>query len=497
MPAAREPREAAIYVRVSQDRTGAGLAVDRQEADCRALAVQQRLIIPNQDAVYVDNDTSASTGRPREQYLRLLADVDAGRWPVVLVWHTDRLHRSPVELEAWIDAAERHGTAVRSVQSGHLDLATPSGRMVARMLGAAARYEIEHKRERQIAASNQAVAAGRLGGGGHRPFGYQRVPVLGSDGRVSASLLVIESEAAVIRECAERILAGEPLRAVTRDLTARGIATSSGKEWSAQTVRRMLSAGVLCGWRDHWRATEDTPTRPVVGERVAQGGWEPILTYDQTTLLRQRLLDPARRLTPQVSRRCLLSGILRCHGCGNTMSGRPKEDGQMRYVCPRVPGAPGRCGRTYILTDPTDEHIVAQVLIALDSPALVRTVAQRGEADPDTEALEHRIALDRERLLTLGKDLDDGVISRAEWLARKARIEERIEAGERERLGDENAARLRAVRALGPLAEQWPTLTLSQRRTVIDAVVERIVVGPGRRGYNRFDGQRLEIRWRY
>lgn len=146
---------------------------------------------------------------------------------------------------------------------------------------------------------------------------------------------------------------------------------------------------------------------------------------------------------------------------------------------------------------PTDEHVTAQVLIALDSPALVRTVSQRGEADPDTKALETRIALDRDRLVALGRDLDDGLISRAEWLARKARIEERIEAGERERLGDEHAARLRAVRALGPLAEQWPTLTLHQCRTVIDAVVERIVVGPGRRGYNRFDAGRLDIRWRY
>lgn len=351
MDPAAQPPEAAIYVRVSQDRTGAGLAVERQEADCRALAARLGLTVPD-GGLYADNDLSATSGRPRPQYLRLLADVRAGRWPVVLVWHTDRLHRSNLELEGWIAAAAPTSTAVLTVQSGLIDLATPSGQMTARILGAVAQHEGQHRRQRQIAASDQAVSKGSLGGGGHRPYGYARVPVLGSDGRAGRALLVVESEAAIIRECAERILAGEPLRAVTRDLTARGIATSSGREWSAQTVRRMLVAGLLCGWRDHWRATPSQPTRPLVGERVAQGAWEPILTFDQTTLLRQRLLDPARRLTPQVARRCLLSGILRCHVCQCTMSGRPKEDGVMRYVCPRVPGSPGRCGRTYILLAP-------------------------------------------------------------------------------------------------------------------------------------------------
>jgi DNA invertase Pin-like site-specific DNA recombinase len=61
----------------------------------------------------------------------------------VLAWHTDRLHRSPKELETYIDLCEPRGVVTRTVRAGELDLATASGRMVARQLGAVARYESE------------------------------------------------------------------------------------------------------------------------------------------------------------------------------------------------------------------------------------------------------------------------------------------------------------------------------------------------------------------
>jgi site-specific DNA recombinase len=55
---------------------------------------------------------------------------------------------------------ERRGVLTHTVQAGLLDLSTPSGRLVARQLGAVARYEWEHK-ARVRAAYQQRV----LGGG--------------------------------------------------------------------------------------------------------------------------------------------------------------------------------------------------------------------------------------------------------------------------------------------------------------------------------------------
>ncbi|MFQ6194156.1 recombinase family protein [Streptomyces sp. NPDC000405] len=63
---------AAIYVRISQDRGGAGLGVARQEADCRALCAQKGWDVVD---VYPDNDVSAYSGAPRPKWQELLGFV--------------------------------------------------------------------------------------------------------------------------------------------------------------------------------------------------------------------------------------------------------------------------------------------------------------------------------------------------------------------------------------------------------------------------------------
>jgi site-specific DNA recombinase len=156
---------AAIYCRISRDRTGAGLGVDRQEKDCRALA--ERLGLPV-DAVLVDNDLSAYSGKKRPAYERLLEGVRAGRYSAVIAWHPDRLHRSPVELERFIDVIEAAQVQVHTVTAGDVDLTTASGRMTARIVGAVARHESEHRSER-IKRKHLELAERGLPSGGARP----------------------------------------------------------------------------------------------------------------------------------------------------------------------------------------------------------------------------------------------------------------------------------------------------------------------------------------
>ena len=68
-------KNAAIYVRISQDRSGAGLGVERQEAECRELADRLGWTVAD---MYCDNDISAYSGRRRPDYESMLADVEAG-----------------------------------------------------------------------------------------------------------------------------------------------------------------------------------------------------------------------------------------------------------------------------------------------------------------------------------------------------------------------------------------------------------------------------------
>jgi site-specific DNA recombinase len=246
-------RRAAIYCRISDDRGGAGLGVARQEADCRGRAERLGWRVAGQ---YVDNDLSAYSGAVRPEYRRMLDDLRSGVADAVIAWHTDRLHRSPRELEEFIDVCEGAGVAVETVKAGPVDLSTPAGRAVARTLGAWARYESEHKAERSRRKALELAQSGKLSGGG-RPFGYE-----------PDRMTVRESEAKVIRECVRHLLAGEPVRGLVRDLNSRGIPTSTGRQWSTHTLKRMLASGRISGQRDHQPRSQGQTKRRLVSEIV-------------------------------------------------------------------------------------------------------------------------------------------------------------------------------------------------------------------------------------
>ncbi|MFI2486113.1 recombinase family protein [Promicromonospora kroppenstedtii] len=87
---------AAVYVRISQDRSGLQAGVLRQQEDCLDLAVRLGLEDP---VVLVDNDVSAYDGGRRPGYDLLVDQIRAGVTTVV-VWHVDRLYRQPRERTA-------------------------------------------------------------------------------------------------------------------------------------------------------------------------------------------------------------------------------------------------------------------------------------------------------------------------------------------------------------------------------------------------------------
>ena len=460
-------RKAGVYVRISEDREGAGLGVKRQEADCRALAAQVGWGVAD---VYVDNDLSAYSGKPRPAYRRLLEDLGAGRIDAVLAWHADRLHRAPAELEEFIRICDSRGVEVRTVKAGELDLGTASGRMVARILGDVARHESEHKSERIRRKHLELAEAGKVVGGGTRPFGFE-----------ADRLTVRESEAELIREAARRVLAGDSLRGICADWNRRAVVTSTGGPWRQQVLRRLLMSGRIAGWREHR------------GVLVAPAVWPAIVDRATVDRLRARLGDPSRRTAGPEARRYLLSGgLLRCGPCGRPLRARPRVDHMRRYVCPSGPGY-GGCGGIAIVAQPLEDLVVERVLDVLDSP-VVEAQAQRlveGTADvvvetlgADVRALEE-LALDYYR---------DRLISRDEYLVARASLEGRIESARRQLAESTGGRVLESVR--GVARTRWPEVGFDQRRAILAAMIESITIGAGRRGFNRFDPGRLAIAWR-
>ena len=162
--------QCALYLRISKDRRKLSLGVERQEEACRALAEQLGWDI---HTVISENDLSAYTGKRRPLYSQMLDLMKTGHIQGVIALHTDRLHRSPTELEEFITICDQNRIDVRTVQAGIIDLSSPTGRMGARIYGAVARHEVEHGIERMKAAKLQAAKAGKINGG-NRAYGWNQ-----------------------------------------------------------------------------------------------------------------------------------------------------------------------------------------------------------------------------------------------------------------------------------------------------------------------------------
>ncbi len=428
--------------------------------------------------VYPDNDVSAYSGSPRPAWQRLLSDIEAGTVDAIVCWHVDRLTRSPRELEDVIDLADRRGIELATV-TGEIDLGTPTGRLIARMLGAAARHEAEHKAERQKRQRRQSAEAGNVSGGGMRPYGY-------ADDRIT----IIGEEAEVIREAARRVLAGESLTSVCRDFEKRDIRTPAGRHWLPTTLRRLLASARISGRREHTPRSSFQTTRPLLGEIVADAVWPAIITPVDSDRLRALLNDPARDYRRQAAtgRTYLLSGILRCGKCGHRMNGRPRS-GVPRYVCPNVPGS-GSCGGVATNAHHTNIHIRDMLLTALDSPAL----AQRIRHDSgDDDNLAELVRADEELLEELAEAWAAREITRKEWMAARAPIDLRL---------NNNRAALASLSRTSPLITfigtmqqmltRWDAMNTSQQRAIVAATVHRITVAPAK---PRWDPDRFTIDW--
>lgn len=491
---------AVIYTRVSLDRTGEALAVARQEQECQALAERLGL---NVMAVYSDNDISATNGKVRPSFEAMLeAQPEA-----IIAWHQDRLLRLTRDLERVIAL----NVPVYTVTAGTLDLTTPSGRAVARTVAAWSQYEGEQKATRQVAANVQRAASGVHQG--RTGYGYRR----------EGTALVLEpDEAATIRDAVRRVLDGESLRSICKDLNARGVpsprtaerarAVERAKEanheertystadplWNSTTLKQMLLRPSLAGLTIH--------QGQVVGRTPADN--PRVIDEDTHERIKAVLTDPGRRTAPAGREpKYLLGGIARCGRstgglddagelvlCGGVMvrgvgrltrqaNGRTKRQ-PSSYVC-------GECYRVRRKQDLVDALVEGIVVGRLQMPdaAQLFTRGDPAALQAGRDAIE---AIDA-RMANAADMYATGSIDAAQL----TRITERLRVDRTQASAVVEAALPAAVPAelIGPNARQvWDELPMDSKRAVLDTLVTVTILPSG--SGKAFDPEAVQVVWR-
>ncbi|MEV5688591.1 recombinase family protein [Streptomyces sp. NPDC052164] len=469
----RLPQKAGIYCRLSYAPDGSLEKVERQEADCRALADRLGWAL-SEAHIFPDNSRSAwQRTRSRPQWDRMLKSIEAGEIDGVIVYHGDRLIRQPYDLETLIGISESRGMRIAS-PSGTRDLDSPDDRFILRIEAAQACRESDNISRRVKRALDARLERGLTQSGGHRAFGYgvqtgtRTKAIDGVEVQVPVYDMgqQVPEEARILFEAGERLLAGQPQAGVVRWMDAL-CTTTEGNAWQTKTLRNLClsprSAGLI--ERD--------------GE-LYDAAWDGVFPREMWESLHRYYADGAElRPHPGRERKYLLSGVGggQCWNDGSWMATKPtggrNRKGSRIYYCDTCRGV----GRNVAHTD---AYVSGRAIRLLNSPELLNELSARAE-DPgradELAALERRRDAVRQQIESLA---DNPEIDAALALVGLASLEKKIKTL-RAQLGASAEHRLLG-RMVGITPEQWEATPIDIRATTVRILFGVVLLPTKRRG---------------
>lgn len=332
---------ALVVIRLSRV-TDATTSPERQLETCRELCAQR-----GYDVIGVAEDLDVSAGKTspfdRPSLRSWIGDGkgDPGRvheFDVLVFYRVDRIVRRLFDLADLIRWAREHAVTLVSATESYFDLSTDFGDIIALLIAKVAEMELQAISERNASAFRHNIKLGKYRGG-IPPWGY-----LPDDATGEWRLVQDSDQVKVIREVVERVLTGEPLRAVAHDLTGRGVLTpkdrfaehrgreTDGYGWHSSALKRSLTSPTLLGYvvarepitDDQGRIQRtlggkkkfgpETVVRNDDGSPVVRS--EPILTREVFDRVAVELADRENRKEPTKRSTGLLLRVIYCGVCG-------------------------------------------------------------------------------------------------------------------------------------------------------------------------------------
>jgi len=295
---------AAVYVRVSSDmniKTANGetekrASVQTQAADGIAYAQKMGWSFKLYDADCNISGSEDISNRPA--LLELIADIKAGKVHTVICREFKRLFRHSGSW-SWFrsEILFPFGVGCKSLTE-NVDITTAEGRLMASILGEIGQSELIYIAEKSMRNKQDMVEKGQLLT--TPPFGYEIV----SKGKTRFPV-VVEAEAAIIRELFDRCASGDGLQKLLNEFQRRGIHPRRGKHLEPASILRWLRNPLYMGICRYNGKAYPSPFPPIVDAAI----WEKA----------NGLID-ARASRYGVDRRAaansyLLTGLIKCGYC--------------------------------------------------------------------------------------------------------------------------------------------------------------------------------------
>lgn len=351
--------------------------------------------------LFTDDDESGNEDtrhRQRKGERPALAALDAtlaqlsaqGHAVTVVAWVPSRLFRDAGHKEHYFRRWARCGDVQVHTKQGVWNPKDPRDRFVSTIVAGADQYYSDDVREKVVRAHDERRSNG-LPATGWPGFGHVRAcGCAPKTGRCASPdhdrWIADKKESALIRDAAKKLIAGTTnLSRIAEEWQAKGVTTRLGSEtWRLTSLRKVLVAPRLAGILVHNGV-----------ERGRTDAIEPVL--DEATfrrllaVLNRRNHGPASHRTKQ-----LLTGLLVCGTCGNTLNSNWKKgSGGQSNV--RVYGCrnDGQCN---IKAEAVERVYVEKMFERLDD-ARFATALER--VDDESETLLADIGVQEDELETL------------------------------------------------------------------------------------------------
>ena len=364
------PKRCAVYTRVSTDERldQSFNSIDAQKEAGQAFVASQRaegwILVPD---AYDDGGFSGGNIE-RPALKRLLADIQAGKVDVIVVYKIDRLTRSLSDFAKMVEVFDQHGVSFSAVTQ-QINSATSMGRLMLNVLLSFAQFEREVTGER----IRDKISASKKKGmwmGGFPPLGYH----------VKDHLLIVnEAEAVTVQRIFQRFADCRSSTAVGRELALDGVTTKAwttlggnvraGAPMNKQYIYKVLRNPVYVGAISHKGIVHAGQHEPIISRKL----WEQV----QAILAEDA---KARMGATQTSRKfdALLRGLLfGANGEKYHVTFSQKASGKRyRYYVPQTDRKYGyRTSATgAIPADQIEEVVVNMVIGALQTPESVQSV---------------------------------------------------------------------------------------------------------------------------
>lgn len=471
--AANTQVRAGCYLRISSDPKDKREGVERQREDTTILCEVQGW---TPVSFYVDNDRSASNGKGRPEWNRLLADIGAGKVDAIVVWNQDRGWRKMADLESLRPLLAPRGILLATTNIGVVDFRNADDVFRAQVSTALSEMEIAKMRVRQRRAARQRAEQGRPKW--RRAFGYVD---MGGDCREPDP-----QTAPLVKRAYAALIAGASLSEIAAIFNDAGAFGLNGQPWTASTVSLFLRSARNAGLRGH-------NGEIVIGAdgQAVKGTW-PGLVEESTWRTAQSILsDPRRAPGPKTVRQHLLTGVVFCGKCGRPLAGMQTLKKTVAYRCRPGKGC-GGVGVAGAELEPLLYKLVGGRLAMPDAVDLLRAEAH-DEAEAERVRLRlselyadvTQIGIERAKRLLTGeqaKAATDYLQAEVAELEASQRDDERMRVFDGIPLGQPEA--VEAVKALSP-----------DRFRAVVQVVMRPVVQPVGKGSHVFNPQRVQPNW--